>query len=186
MPSIPELREALSDGEVALRPSAERDIPEVLIAYQDDPHMHERLGGDPPPSAAELGRRSERAEADRIAGTGITLAIVLPGRDDCVGEVRIHHLDWTNARAELGLWLAPQVRGRGLAPRALRLAARWLFDELGMQRIQLLTEPDNQAMIAAARSAGFQHEGVLRGYARERGRRVDVAVFSLLPTDLRR
>jgi ribosomal-protein-serine acetyltransferase len=114
------------------------------------------------------------------------LAIVLPGSDDCVGEVRIHHLDWANARAELGLWLAPGVRGRGLAPRALRLTGAWLFDAIGMERIQLLTEPDNQPMIAAARSAGFEYEGILRGYTRERGKRVDVAVFSLLPADLRR
>ena len=39
-------------------------------------------------------------------------------------------------------------------------------------------------MIAAARRAGLTEEGVLRAYLRERGRRVDVAVLSLLPADL--
>jgi RimJ/RimL family protein N-acetyltransferase len=186
MPSIPELIEPLSDGDVGLRPSAERDIPEVLIAYQDDPSMHERLGEDRPPTGAELGRRSEHADADRDAGLAVTLTILLPGSDRCAGEIRVHRLDWINARAELGLWLAPKARGRRLAPRALRLAARWLFDSCGLERLQILTEPDNEAMIATARAAGFEFEGVLRGYSRERGNRVDLAMFSLLPADLQR
>ena len=36
-------------------------------------------------------------------------------------------------------------------------------------------------MIARRAAAGFAREGVLRGYARERGRRVDCVVLSLLP-----
>jgi RimJ/RimL family protein N-acetyltransferase len=186
MPTIPALTELLSDGIVALRLSAERDIPEILIAYQDDPQMHERLGEERPPSGAELGRRAEEAEGNRVAGRSVALTILQPGSDDCVGEIRVHHVDWIHARAELGIWLAAQVRRRGLAPRALELAAPWLFDSCGFERLQILSEPDNEPMLAAARAAGFVHEGVLRGYTRERAARVDCAVFSLLPGDLRR
>src|SRR6516225_8543725 len=46
MPPIPEFHEPLSDGQVVLRLAAERDIPEILIAYQDDPQLHVRLGED--------------------------------------------------------------------------------------------------------------------------------------------
>ena len=59
--------------------------------------------------------------------------------------------------------------------------ARWIFDECALKRIGLLTEPDNQAMVHAAQAAGFAYEGLLRSYVRERGRRVDCAVLSLLP-----
>jgi RimJ/RimL family protein N-acetyltransferase len=185
MPTIPGLAEPLSDGTVALRLAAERDIPEVLIAYQDDPHMHERLGEQRPPSGAQLGRRAEQAEVDRIAGRSVTLTIVTAGSDDCVGEIRVHPVEWIHARGELGIWLAPQLRRRGLAPRALKLAAQWLFDSCGLERLQILTEPANERMVAAARAAGFVDEGVLRGYSRERGKRVDRCVLSLLPGDLR-
>src|SRR5205807_3110729 len=110
-------------------------------------------------------------------GRGVTLTIVAGASDDCVGEVRVHGLDWVHSRAELGVWLAPQVRGRGLAPRALRLAAAWLFDRGGLERVQVMTEPGNEPMLKAARAAGFVYEGVLRGYTRERGSRVDCAVL---------
>jgi len=147
--------------------------------------MHERLGEERPPSGAELGHRSERAELDRAGGRYVELTIVERGADDCIGQVRLHGIDWSHERAELGIWLAPQARGRGLAQRALRLACRWLFESCGIERAQIVTEPDNEPMRRAARGAGFVEEGLLRGYTRERGRRLDCVILSLLPSDLR-
>jgi RimJ/RimL family protein N-acetyltransferase len=40
-------------------------------------------------------------------------------------------------------------------------------------------------MLRAARAAGFVDEGILRGYRRERGKRVDMAVLSMISRDLR-
>ncbi len=184
MPSIPQPHEPLSDGAVAVRLFAERDIPEILIAYQDDPELHLRLGDERPPSGAELGRASEGAAGERAAGSGVRLTIVLPGSDECVGGISVDRIDWTDARAELGIWLAPQVRGRGLAPRALRLTAGWLFQSCGLERLGVLAEPGNEHLTRAAERAGFVHEGILRGYARQRAGRVDRAVMSLLRGDM--
>jgi RimJ/RimL family protein N-acetyltransferase len=184
MRSIPAPPERLADGEIALRLAAERDIPETLIAYQDDPHMHHRLSEARPPSGAELGRRMEQAAADMDQGIGVRLTIIEADGDDCRGQVIVHGLDWENYRAEVGIWVAPQLRNRGMARRALVLAAPWLFAACGLKRIALLTEPDNEPMLRAARAAGFVEEGVLRSYRRERGKRVDVAVLSLISRDL--
>jgi RimJ/RimL family protein N-acetyltransferase len=184
MPRFADLTEPLSDDRVSLRLSAERDIPEILIAYQDDPRLHLDMGERQPPSGAELGRREEGAAAERAAGTYLALTVVEPGSDVCVGQIYVHDLDWDNARAELGMWLAPQARGRGRSARALRLASEWLLRSCGLERLEILTEPDNHAMIGAARAAGYRDEGVLRGYRRERDGRVDVAIMSLLPADL--
>jgi RimJ/RimL family protein N-acetyltransferase len=184
MPAFPDLDEPLGDDRVRLRLAAERDIPEVLIAYQDDPELHLRLGRPRPPSGAELGRLAERAADDRAAGVGMTLTILGSGSDVCLGQVDVHHVNWDNARVELGVWVAPAARGRGLARTALRLVATWLLRDLGFQRVQLLAEPDNEPVIRAANAAGFQREGVLRGFLRERGARVDVVVLSLVLRDL--
>jgi RimJ/RimL family protein N-acetyltransferase len=184
MPAFPELREPLTDGTVSVRPMAERDIPEILLAYQDDPQLHLRLGRDRPPSGAELGRYCERAAGERLSGRSLTLTVIDPGADSCRGQVSVHDLDWDHGRAELGIWVAPERRGEGLARRALVLAGRWLLGECGLQRVQILTEPGNEAMIAAARDAGFTFEGVLRGYTREASGRADAAVLSLVRPDL--
>ena len=186
MPAIPALTEPLSDGHIQLRAASGRDIPEILIAYEDDPQLHVRLGEDRPPSGAQLGTRAERAAAELAAGSCARLTILEPGSEDCCGQLTLRTIDWDHLRAELQLWVAPQLRRRGLARRALRLPAPWLFNDCGLMRITLLIEPDNEPMLRAARAAGFVEEGVLRGYTRERGTRVDRAVLSLLPEDVRR
>jgi RimJ/RimL family protein N-acetyltransferase len=171
----------LTDGHVTLRPAAERDIPEVLIAHEDDAELHVRRGLRKPPSGADLGRAMEAAAADRAQGISETLTIIEPGDDECLGQIYIHQVDWQHLRAELEIWLAPKARGRGLGERALRLTASWLIDGWGLQRVQLRTERDNERMIATARAAGFVHEGVLRAHIKkEHGKRVDVAVMSVI------
>ncbi|MGZ4178804.1 MAG: GNAT family N-acetyltransferase, partial [Solirubrobacteraceae bacterium] len=164
--------------------AAERDIPEVLIAHQDDPDLYRRLCLARPPSGAELGRRVEAGPADRAGGTALWLTIVAASGDECIGQIDVRDVDWDHSRAELGIWTAPAQRGRGVAADALRLAGGWLLAECGLARLQLVTEPDNVAMVAAARRAGFVEEGVLRGYLRERGRRVDVTMMSLVAADV--
>jgi RimJ/RimL family protein N-acetyltransferase len=186
MPGIPQLTEPLTDGRVVLRDGAERDIPEILIAYQDDPELHMRLGEGRPPSGAELGRRADEAALQRQAGIHATLTILEPGSDTCRGQLHVQQLDWEHERGELGIWVAPQSRNRGLASSSLRLAAGWLLRSCGLRRLQVLTDPSNEPMVHAARAAGFIEEGVLRAYTRERGSRVDNAVLSLLPGDLDR
>lgn len=184
MPSFPDLSQPLRGPAACLRLAADRDIPEVLIAHQDDPELHRRLGLDRPPSGAELGRRVEAGPADRAAGAAVWLTITAPGADECCGQVDVHEVDWDHLRAQLGIWVAPGRRRRGLAAEALRLTGRWLLETCGLERVQVAAEPDNLPMRRAAHRAGWHEEGTLRGYLRERGGRVDVVVSSLVAADL--
>jgi [ribosomal protein S5]-alanine N-acetyltransferase len=184
MSSFPRLADPLTDPLLTLRDYEERDIPEILIAYQDDPRLHVLTGEDRPPSGAELGSRAEREAAARAAGEHATLTILEPGSDTCRGQIRADAVDWEHARAEVTVWLAPQVRGRGLGRRALRLAAEWLLGPCRLARVEMFADPANLPLVRAARAAGFANEGVLRGYRRRRGTRVDAVVLSLVPADL--
>jgi RimJ/RimL family protein N-acetyltransferase len=184
MPVFPHLAPPLANDHVMLRDAAERDIPEVLIAYQEDPQLCARLGRERPPSAAELGQAAEREPAERATGASAEFTILMAGSDVCRGQLNVHHVDWEHARGELGIWLSTPWRGRGLGAGALRLAGEWLLRNCGLERLELLTEPDNGPMLSAAHSAGFVHEGVLRSYLLERGQRIDAAILSLLAEDL--
>ncbi|HLJ04416.1 MAG TPA: GNAT family N-acetyltransferase [Solirubrobacteraceae bacterium] len=185
MARLPFLSEPLDGGDVRVRDAAERDIPEVLIAFEDDPAMHLRLGHPRPPSGAQLGRLAETEATDRAAGSRATLTILEADSDLCLGQVAVHDLDWDHARATLSPWVAPQARGRGLAAGAVRLIGGWLLGRCGLVRVQVLCEADNQAMLRAGARAGLQHEGVLMAYRRLGSRRVDVAVLSLIAADLK-
>jgi RimJ/RimL family protein N-acetyltransferase len=188
MPSFPDLGPPLTNQAAQLRLAADRDIPEILIAHQDDPQLYESLALERPPSGAELGRRVERESGERAAGAGAWLTILdrATGSDSdtCRGQVEVSDVDWDHLRAGLSIWVTPADRGRGLGAGALALAGRWLLEVCGMMRVELFAEPDNQALARAAASAGFVAEGVLRGYRRARGHRVDAAVLSLIAADL--
>jgi RimJ/RimL family protein N-acetyltransferase len=57
--------------------------------------------------------------------------------------------------------LLAHARGKGFAAHALVLVSRWAFDELGVERIGLLADPQIVASLRVAERAGFQLEGVL-------------------------
>lgn len=185
MPSFPALPEPLRDHRVALRYATERDIPEILIAHDDDPNLYVAVGRERPPTGAELGRRAENEPAERAAGTRARLTIVEPGSETFLGQLSVHHVEWEQSRAELGIWLTPQARGRGLSAGALRLVGAWLITTCGLERVQVRTDPGNAAVIAAARAAGYRFEGVLRSYQVLGGRRVNSASLSLVRADVR-
>ena len=102
-----------------------------------------------------------------------------------LGLISLRMADRDPGLAAIGYWLRPEARGRGAATVAVQLVARWAFNELGVQRLELTTAPENVASQRVAERAGFTREGVLRGLVatKNNGRR-DSVMFSLLPADL--
>jgi ribosomal-protein-alanine N-acetyltransferase len=184
MAFFPELHAPLHDQAVTVRLAAERDIPEVLIAHQDDPLLHVSLGMQRPPSGAELGRRVEEMRSGRTSGSELSLTITRPDDDECVGQVDVVSVDPDHRRSELRGWVVPRQRRRGLASAALALVSEWLLAHGGLERVGVLVEPANEAMVCAALAAGFHDEGRLRAYLVQREHRVDVTVLSRIREDL--
>ena len=89
-------------------------------------------------------------------------------------------------RGHIGYWVAAPARGQGFCTRALRLLSRHALDELQLQRLELITDPDNLASQRVAEKVGYQREGVLRAHLRHPDGRIrDSVMFSLLPGELR-
>ena len=135
MHEIPKLTSPLADEVVRLREIAEWDIPEILIAHQDDPMLCLRLGHRRPPTGAQLGSEVERADARRAEGLGISLTLTEPAGNDCRGRLEISAIDWDARSARISLWVAPRWRRRGLADHALGLATRWLTETVGLDEL---------------------------------------------------
>jgi RimJ/RimL family protein N-acetyltransferase len=176
----------LSDGVVTLRlPDAERDTP-TLPVIAGDPEIQQRvLGGVPPPYDPDVVFRDQLGRWEK--GTDAFFSVDADGHDQRVGVTRVlfglvDPFDF----AEVGYFLLPDGRGRGYATRTVRLVARWVFDDLGIGRLQARTEPSNDASARVLERVGFRREGVARGghvlpVSRER---IDTVMWSLLPGDL--
>jgi RimJ/RimL family protein N-acetyltransferase len=86
--------------------------------------------------------------------------------------------------AEIGFWLVPRIRGRGLGSRAVALFARSAVTDAGLARVEALVLPDNTASQRLLEKAGFRREGHLRSYLVFDQQRTDALIYSLLPSDL--
>jgi len=111
-------------------------------------------------------------------------AIVDPATGELLGSIdmRVNSM----RTGHVGYWVAAGARRRGVCTRALGVLARWALEELGLERLELITDPDNVASQRVAEKVGFRREGVLRSHLQHPdGRRRDSVMFSLLPGELR-
>jgi RimJ/RimL family protein N-acetyltransferase len=175
--------EPLADSAVTLRPWRPDDAAAIVAAMTDAESafwMHQV----PQPYRERDAIAYVRAmEAAWRAGTGGALAVVEAGSDDAVGSIGFTVVDQELAIVEVGYWASPAVRGRGVTTRALQVLSQWLIDAVGAARVQIRADVHNAASLRVAEKAGFTREGVLRssGYNHRAGRRIDYAIYSLLP-----
>ncbi|HYZ97457.1 MAG TPA: GNAT family N-acetyltransferase [Acidimicrobiales bacterium] len=148
-----------------LRPwrSDPRDAAALAAAWADPAvAAGSRVPDDPSPAAA---RRWIAGEAERRArGLALDLVVGQVGADDVWGEVGLRGLDPVIRRAEVGWWLAPEVRGCGVAATAVDLLASWaLGPPLGLHQVWARIDPDNAASVRVASDAGFRLLGTAGG-----------------------
>jgi RimJ/RimL family protein N-acetyltransferase len=170
----------LRDGELVLRPWREEDAPAVYEACQDAELLH-WIPVIPRPYTREHARAFVTGEVELGPHN---LAVTERG-DVVVGAIGMRVNDQLRT-GHIGYWCAAGARGRGVTTRALRLLSRYALDELKLERLELITDPDNLASQRVAEKVGFRREGVLRSHlVHPDGRRRDSVMFSLLPGELR-
>lgn len=84
---------------------------------------------------------------------------------------------------ELGYALSRAYWGKGYATEAVRAVIRYLFDEVGMLRIQAKHDPANMASGAVMRKCGMLHEGTLRQAIRSNRGITDAELYAILQED---
>ncbi len=171
----------IDDGVVRLRLHADADLEPVAAASLDPEVLRwTRVPDD----------NDARAMAEWIgewrSGSGEELHLVIAdaGSDELLGAIGIPRIERDERRCEIGYWLAAGARGRGVATRAVRLLAAWIFEALPVDRIGIAAERDNAGSCAVAERAGFRFEGVLRSWLVIKGVPRDTAMYSLLRGEL--
>ncbi|WP_322996035.1 spermidine N1-acetyltransferase [Castellaniella sp.] len=85
---------------------------------------------------------------------------------ECEGEkaglVELVEIDHVHRRAEFQIIIAPEYQGKGLAPRATKLALEYGFKVLNLYKIYLIVDQENKKAIHIYTKLGFQAEGQLK------------------------
>jgi RimJ/RimL family protein N-acetyltransferase len=130
------------------------DVP-LIAAASHDPETRRRL--DDEPLTPDRERESiARTEEQWRSGSGAPFVIADAGDDRALGLVNLQF----GEDATVAVSVFPEERGRGIASRAMRLAATWGLRELGLRRVVAEAAADNVASIRAIEKAGFRREGL--------------------------
>jgi RimJ/RimL family protein N-acetyltransferase len=168
----------LRDGNLVLRSWTEDDVG-ALVAAINDLEIARWIPLIPHPYTEDDAREFLRGD---VAPAEHRLAITLDGT--VVGGIGMG-VNSHKYRGHIGYWVAAPARGRGVCTRALRLLSQHALDGLELQRLELITDPDNVASQRVAEKVGFRREGVLRAHLRHPDGRIrDSVMFSLLPGEL--
>jgi RimJ/RimL family protein N-acetyltransferase len=180
---VPPARTELGDGELVLRPWRLEDVPRVAEICTD-PEIP-RWTRVPSPYTEEDARTwIEQTIRDWDDRRHAAFAVTDAHSGEVIGAIGLRLPEDYAVQGSIGYWVAPEARCRGVAVGALRLVARWALGELGLPRVQLVTDPENVPSQIVAERAGFSREGILRSYMELTGGRRDCVMFSLLPQEL--
>jgi ribosomal-protein-serine acetyltransferase len=83
--------------------------------------------------------------------------------------------------ANLGYWVRSDRTGQGIAVAATKLLAKWGFDVLKMNRLEIHVAVDNQRSLRVAEKSGAKREGILRNRMMLNGKAHDAVMHSLIP-----
>ncbi|MFI5839966.1 GNAT family N-acetyltransferase [Catenuloplanes sp. NPDC051500] len=176
-------RAVVEDQGVRLRPLRLSDAEDVVAACAD-PLTQRFLPLLPRPYTRSdaVWWIEEGTEAEWQQGGGVW-AVADPATDRLLGTIGLHRVIRERAQAEVGYWVVPWARGRGVATAATVALSRVAF-AAGFARLELITELENIASQRVALATGFQREGVRRGLSPDRdGGRTDLLAFARLRSD---
>ncbi|MBQ1012708.1 GNAT family N-acetyltransferase [Micromonospora sp. M51] len=116
-------------------------------------------------------------------GGGAAYAIADPATDRLLGAVGLNNPVSARGQVEIGYWVRPAARGRGVATAATRALSDHAF-AAGTARLELLTEPENASSQRVALAAGYRYEGSRRSAGSGRnGDRHDLLAWVRLADD---
>jgi len=168
------------DG-LALRPMTEADVPRIVEACSD-PRTQQWLGGLPTPYTEESALTYLQTRRENLArDQGVTWAITEPGASGDLLLGAISLFDHTReVEAEIGYWVHPDARSRGLMTRAVRVVTTYAFEGLGVAKVKISAAVENTASLHVIEACGFRSYGVERLGTRVGDGHADLALYDLL------
>ncbi len=175
----------LSDGVVLLSAPTEADLDDLTAACQDGEIAAWTTVPSPYARSDAEGFLAHVVGPGWASGRACTWAVRDASDGRLLGMCGLAGV--ANGSAEIGYWVAPGARGRGVIGRAVALVLDAAFDPaaLDLQRVSWSAFVGNWPSRRVAWRAGFRVEGTVRQHCVQRGVRRDAWVGTVLRGDPR-
>jgi RimJ/RimL family protein N-acetyltransferase len=173
----------LSNDRVTLRELRVSDAPS-LYAMLSTSEVRRYMAA-PPPDVAGFERFIGWAQAERRKGRYMCFGVVPKGYDVAIGILQVRQIDPGFTMAEWGAALGSPFWGTGVFEAAAGLLFDFLFETLGVHRLEARAAVQNGRANGAARKVGAVPEGVARQGMVCQGQYHDQLMWSTLAEDWR-
>jgi len=110
--------------------------------------------------------------------SGMPFVIEYQGK--IVGQLNVANMLYGSvSNAVIGYWIVPEVAGKGIMPTAVALVTDYLFNAVGLHRVEIDIRPENDASLRVVQKLGFRYEGLKQRYIHINGAWRDHYVFAL-------
>ena len=173
----------LTTARLTLRPFTADDAPAMFRNWASDPEVTKFLTW-PTHTSVEISAwvcndwASHYAEPDYYQW-----AIEYDGQP--IGSMAVVNHDDNVGKAEVGYCIGRSWWHKGIVTEALQAVIDFLFDEVGVERIEAYHDSNNPNSGAVMRKCGMKHEGTMRAKLFNKGKYVDVDMYAILRREFR-
>lgn len=174
----------IKTDEITLRKIVPADIDSLFEIYSDEKlflHSPNMLKKNKDTVLNMIGHFERDFNKRKIILLGITLN---DNPDSIVGTTEMFDYDRDVNMITIGYRLNYSFWGRGIAAKAVKAMTEYLFDEIGINRIQAFVMPENIKSLNVLRKNNFTEEGIIRqGHIWKGKGVVDLVLFSKLKAE---
>lgn len=106
--------------------------------------------------------------------------------DEIVGQLNVANILYGSvSSAVIGYWIAPEFAGRSIMTKAVALVTDYLFNVVGLHRVEIDIRPENTSSLRIIEKLGFRFEGVKERYIHINGAWRDHYVFAITYEEVR-
>jgi len=110
-------------------------------------------------------------------------AVIDPHQGTFIGNCGLVHVDLQNRMAELGYWIRTSQTRKGFATQAAKLALKFAFEVLQLNRVEIIVETKNTASQKVAEKLDAKKEGLMRQRLNIHDTFRDTYLYSILADD---
>ena len=173
------MSQLLSNHTVTLRPLEPTDL-DTLYRWENDSALWAVSDTAAPFSRKALWDYLESYTGDIYSQRQLRLMIALSSDSTPVGTIDFLNFDPLNNRAELGLFIATEHRGKGLGRQALELLTTYAREHLGLRQLYVFIALDNTVCLNMFEDFGYRRVGVIQSWVKRGTTYHDVALLQMI------
>lgn len=175
----------ITSGDIRLRSISRWDAPRLEQLMQLDRDWLEPWEATTPGlrSALDVRWMIKSLIAQTKRGSGLALAIEYQG--ELVGQLNVANILYGSvSSATIGYWISQEFAGKSITPTAVAMAIDYLFNDLGLHRVEIDIRPENQASLRVVEKLQMRLEGVKVRFIHIDGAWRDHKVFAITKEEI--